>query len=129
MSRDHLSVLTFQLFKEDPETGLTHVALSSDSTCVNNLYSSQDGYETLHMAKEEQQPRGKFSGFCCTFPGFSISFSDFQNDFFSVPFSGVVPYNPGPRHPKCIFPDWMQGRWEGLSIEGGSIVYRGVYFN
>ena len=46
-----------QLFKEDPETGLTHVALSSDSTCVNNLYSSQDGYETLHMAKEEQ-PRG-----------------------------------------------------------------------
>ena len=49
-----------QLFKEDPETGLTHVALSSDSTCVNNLYSSQDGYETLHMAKEEQ-PRGSTS--------------------------------------------------------------------
>ena len=42
-----------QLFKEDPETGLTHMALSSDSTCVNHLYSAQDGYETLHMEKIE----------------------------------------------------------------------------
>ena len=56
----HFPGFFLQLFKEDPETGLTHVALSSDSTCVNNLYSSQDGYETLHMAKEEQ-PRGSTS--------------------------------------------------------------------
>ena len=59
-----------QLFKEDPETGLTHVALSSDSTCVNNLYSSQDGYETLHMAKEEQ-PRGRT--FFTYLPSFSFN--------------------------------------------------------
>ena len=50
-----IDCLSLQLFKEDPETGLTHVALSSDSTCVNNLYSSQDGYETLHMAKDEHR--------------------------------------------------------------------------
>ena len=65
-----LSRFFLQLFKEDPETGLTHVALSSDSTCVNNLYSSQDGYETLHMAKEEQ-PRG--STFFTYFPSFSFN--------------------------------------------------------
>ena len=45
-----------QLFKEDPDTGLTHVALSSDSTCINHLYSSQDGYETLHLEKLEPTP-------------------------------------------------------------------------
>jgi hypothetical protein len=47
-------IFLLQLFKEDPETGLTHMALSSDSTCVNHLYSSQDGYETLHLEKIEQ---------------------------------------------------------------------------
>jgi hypothetical protein len=45
-----------QLFKEDSDTGLTHVALSSDSTCTNHLYSSQDGYETLHLEKLEPTP-------------------------------------------------------------------------
>ena len=60
-----------QLFKEDPETGLTHMALSSDSTCVNHLYSAQDGYETLHMEKIEQpqQPQDiMVSSARCEFP-------------------------------------------------------------
>ena len=43
-----------QLFKEDPETGKTHMALSSDSTCVSHLYNSQHGFETLHMEKIEE---------------------------------------------------------------------------
>lgn len=76
------------LFKEDSDTGLTHVALSSDSTCVNHLYSAQDGYETLHLEKlAEEEPET-------------------------------------PAHPQCIFPDWMQGQWEGVTIEGGEMVYR-----
>ena len=82
-----------QLFKEDPDTGLTHVALSSDSTCVNHLYSSQDGYETLHMAKEKKEP--------------------------SVPAAASEE-----QHPQCIFPDWLQGEWEGLHIDGGTVTYR-----
>ncbi|XP_040579619.1 uncharacterized protein [Lepeophtheirus salmonis] len=39
------------IFKEDPVSGQTHLALSSDSTCVHHLYSSQDGYETLHLSR------------------------------------------------------------------------------
>ena len=60
-----------QLFKEDPETGLMNMALSSDSTCVNHLYSAQDGYETLHMEKIEQpqQPQDiMVSSARCEFP-------------------------------------------------------------
>ena len=47
------------------------MALSSDSTCVNHLYSSQDGYETLHMEKIEQpqQPQDiMVSSARCEFP-------------------------------------------------------------
>ena len=31
------------------------MAFSSDSTCVNHLYTSQDGYETLHLEEEEEE--------------------------------------------------------------------------
>jgi hypothetical protein len=89
----------FQIFKEDPETGLTHVALSSDSTCVNNLYSSQDGYETLHMAKE-------------------------GNTALAPATVNASNNSPAVVHPQCIFPDWLQGRWEGLTIDGGTVSYR-----
>ena len=37
----------FQLYHEDPETGKMYVALSSDSTCQNDLKSPKEGYETL----------------------------------------------------------------------------------
>lgn len=78
------------MFKEDKATGVTHVALSSDSTCVNNLYSAQDGYQTLHLTKEMvSQPSQRAA-----------------NDA------------------KCIFPEWMQGQWEGLTIEGATITFR-----
>ena len=66
-----IAMFLLQLFKEDPETGLTHMALSSDSTCVNHLYSAQDGYETLHMEKIEQpqQPQEiMVSSARCEFP-------------------------------------------------------------
>ena len=25
---------------------------------------------------------------------------------------------------QCIFPDWMQGKWEGLSVDNGQMVFR-----
>lgn len=90
-----LIILFSQLFKEDPSTGLTHVALSSDSTCVNHLYSSQDGYETLHLARQEKKKQRR-------------SHEDNQH----------------PEHPRCIFPDWMQGQWEGVNVQGGEMSYR-----
>ena len=65
------------------------MALSSDSTCVNHLYSAQDGYETLHMAKEKS-----------------------DSNLASAPAS------------ECVFPEWMQGKWEGLMVDGGRMSYR-----
>jgi len=44
---DPLLLTVVQLYKEDPETGKMYVALSSDSTCQNDLKSPQEGYETL----------------------------------------------------------------------------------
>ena len=88
-----------QLFKEDPDTGLTHVALSSDSTCINHLYSSQDGYETLHLEKLEPTPP--------TTPTTSAE---------------IVPEVPA--EATCSFPEWMQGKWEDLTITGGDLIYR-----
>lgn len=87
----------FQLFKEDPDTGLTHVALSSDSTCINHLYSSQDGYETLHLEKLEAAPSTTTTAL-------------------STP--------EVPAEPTCSFPEWMQGKWEDLTINGGELTYR-----
>ena len=84
-----------QLFKEDPDTGLTHVALSSDSTCTNHLYSSQDGYETLHLEKLEPPP-----------PPTTTTTIE------------------APSEPTCYFPEWMQGKWENLQISGGELTYR-----
>ena len=90
----HVFYFYLQLFKEDPDTGLTHVALSSDSTCTNHLYSAQDGYETLHLEK---------------------LYSDTQEDN-----NG----HEGPTHAQCIFPEWLQGEWEGLQVDGGDLTYR-----
>ena len=88
----------FQLFKEDPDTGLTHMAFSSDSTCVNHLYTSQDGYETLHLEKEDE----------------------IQDDT-SLSISSI---NSQEEESLCSFPQWMNGHWEGLTVDGSSFVYR-----
>ena len=81
--------LFFQLFKEDPDTGLTHMAFSSDSTCTHHLYSAQDGFETLHLEKlQALEPERSLD------------------------------------EPTCTFPDWLQGEWEGLSIQGSKFSYR-----
>ena len=74
------------------------MAFSSDSTCVNHLYTSQDGYETLHLEKEDD-----------------------INDTTSVSIDGTSSFEP---ERTCIFPDWMNGDWEGLSIKGDHFTYR-----
>jgi len=73
------------------------VALSSDSTCINHLYSSQDGYETLHLEKLEAAP-----------PTTTTALSTPEV----------------PAEPTCSFPEWMQGKWEDLTINGGELTYR-----
>ncbi len=45
-----------QLYKEDPETGKMYVALSSDSTCTNDLKSPKEGYETLVLTSIPPRP-------------------------------------------------------------------------
>ncbi len=82
--------------------GVTHMALSSDSTCVHNLYSAQDGYETLHLTKEE----------------------DISNSGDSSSSSSHALRQGHARHPECLFPDWLQGKWEGLEVDGGHLSYR-----
>ena len=37
------------LYEEDVESGHIRMALSSDSTCINQLRSPTDGYETLRL--------------------------------------------------------------------------------
>lgn len=71
------------------------MAFSSDSTCVNHLYTSQDGYETLHLEKEEGEDADETSA------------ADTEAD-----------------ENTCTFPKWMEGQWEGLHIEGSNFVYR-----
>ena len=88
-----LTLFLLQLYKEDPETGIINLALSSDSTCTNQLHSATVGYETLHLEKVV----GNASA------------------------AAVQPPKPPVQ---CLFPDWLQGKWEGLTIEGGEMVYR-----
>ena len=44
------------MYKEDPETGKTFVALSSDSTCTNDLKNPKEGYETLVLNHVQPKP-------------------------------------------------------------------------
>ena len=74
------------------------MAFSSDSTCVNHLYTSQDGYETLHLEQE----------------------SDMDETSLSI--QGVS--SPEDETTSCYFPEWMNGQWEGLTVDGNSFVYR-----
>ena len=92
MTSFSLSIL--QLFKEDPETGITHVALSSDSTYTNQLHTATVGYETLHL---EKLP-----------PSSSNT---------SIALAAVEP--PSKPRVRCLFPDWLQGRWEAIAPVAG----------
>lgn len=69
------------------------MALSSDSTCINHLYSSEDGYETLSLKRVEPPP----------------------------PPQNVAEIIDGN---SCVFPQWMQGEWEGLTLKGEEFTYR-----
>ncbi len=96
-----------QLFKEDEATGETHLALSSDSTCVNGLRSSREGYETLTLTPKRRHSVGHRV---------------------NSP-SAVNGGAGGGYRDECVFPDWMQGAWEDVSVEGGELRYRdGVGF-
>jgi len=57
------------LYKEDPETGKMYVALSSDSTCQNDLKSPKEGYETMVLTHVQQPPLPfEVSTSSCRFP-------------------------------------------------------------
>jgi len=57
------------LYKEDPETGKMYVALSSDSTCQNDLKSAKEGYETMVLSHVQQPPLPfEVSTSSCRFP-------------------------------------------------------------
>ena len=71
------------------------MAFSSDSTCVNHLYTSQDGYETLHLEQESDIDETP------------LSIEETSED-----------------ETPCTFPEWMRGQWEGLSLDGNNFVYR-----
>ena len=73
------------------------MAFSSDSTCVNHLYTSQDGYETLHLENEDDITKTELS---------------------------IDGLSSVEEETSCTFPDWMNGKWEGLSLEGNNFVYR-----
>ncbi|EFX85663.1 hypothetical protein DAPPUDRAFT_313799 [Daphnia pulex] len=57
---------------EDPETGKMYVALSSDSTCTNDLKSPKEGYETLVLTSIPQPPLPfEVSTSSCRFPSWA----------------------------------------------------------
>jgi len=45
------------VYETDLHTGMTHLALSNDSTCVNQLESHLSGYETLKLEREIAEVR------------------------------------------------------------------------
>ena len=50
----HHLPLPSQMYQEEEQGRLVYVSLSVDSTCVNQLRSPVDGYETLVMAREDE---------------------------------------------------------------------------
>ena len=56
------------MYKEDPETGKIRMALSSDSTCVSHLHSSDMGYETLVIHPKEDPAWPDHLTSSCVFP-------------------------------------------------------------
>ncbi|XP_076347255.1 uncharacterized protein LOC143245154 isoform X2 [Tachypleus tridentatus] len=77
------------LYKKKPETGQIFVSLSADSTCITQLSSSKEGYESLVLTPvtEENLP------------------------------DHVERSN-------CKFPEWSQGQWENLNVDGKRFVFR-----
>lgn len=60
------------LYKEDPETSKMYVALSSDSTCTNDLRSPKEGYETLVLTSIAPPPLPfEVSTSSCRFPSWA----------------------------------------------------------
>ena len=77
------------MYYEDEYTGHIQFALSSDSTCTNQLRSPTEGYETLHM-RPKIQPKAW----------------------------------PAVLEDNCQLPEWTQGKWEFLHIQGGTVLLK-----
>ncbi|XP_023327677.1 uncharacterized protein LOC111700851 [Eurytemora carolleeae] len=70
------------IYKEDKITGKVKMALSSDSTCVSNLDSSERGYETMVLHPKESPSWPELDS-SCIFPDWiqgSWEHVDFQGD-------------------------------------------------
>ena len=42
-----INLIHLQMYKVEEESGVVHLTLSSDSTCINKLHSAWEGFETL----------------------------------------------------------------------------------
>lgn len=85
------------LYEEDVESGHIRMALSSDSTCINQLRSPTDGYETMRL-------RPKFPP--------------------AWPSHLRYPAVAGRGGGECDFPEWMQGKWEHVHVDGGTMLLK-----
>ena len=84
------------IYKSDPRSGVTWLALSNDSTCHNQLWSHDRGHTTLqlHSLQPPALARGpRDHRKCGTGSGYSL-------------------------------PAWAQGDWGEVRVEAGRIVYR-----
>ena len=86
-----------QLYSEDPDTGEIKLALSSDSTCTNHLRSAADGYETLALRPRPMDP----------WPA-------------HLQYSAIAGSVGG----ACELPEWVQGKWEHIHVQGGTLVLK-----
>jgi len=86
-----------QLYTEDDETGEIRMALSSDSTCSSELTSPEEGYETM-ILRPRPQP---------AWPDHLIS-----------------RVAATPTGQPCSLPEWAQGKWQHVHIQGGSLILR-----
>lgn len=75
------------------------MALSSDSTCTNHLRSAKDGYETMTL-----EPR--------PLPPWPAHIRANQRAV------------PGVAGGSCQMPDWVQGKWEHLHVQDGTLILK-----
>ncbi|XP_059091334.1 uncharacterized protein LOC131886899 [Tigriopus californicus] len=85
------------LYTEDANTGQINLALSSDSTCTNHLRSAKDGYETLTLQPRPMEPWPAHLQYAAITGSFGGS---------------------------CELPEWSQGKWEHVHVQGGTVILK-----
>jgi hypothetical protein len=93
----NVCISSFQLFDENEKTGEIHMALSSDSTCTNRLHSPTDGHETLRLRPRPLPTWPSHLGY---------------------------PATEGHSGGTCQMPDWTQGKWEHIHVDGGTLLLK-----